>query len=404
MADRPQGFLTYQGIPVWRHAVLIQWALQIVSTIMVVTLVLWFFSNVAFAISDRDIPFGWRFFSRDYGTPVPEHALPFNDSDDSYAYALLVAATNTILLAVAGVILAIILGILIGIARISSNWLLSRLALVYVEFFRNVPLLVQLLFIFYFILILPPITETYNLFDTVYLNNAGLAIPQPTLDHGITPGLAWLIAALAGIVIGIAIHRYLVKRETLTGKVSYPVATGFGVAVGVALIAWLVVWMMSGDTPMGWSTPEQDDRFGRLEGGLRVRSGAIVMLIGLVMYTASFIAEIVRAGIQSVSKGQTEAALAVGLTPMGVLRNITFPQALRVIIPPLISQCLNLTKNSSLAPAVGFADLTNVGITMTQTAPAINIFIVIMLAYLAMSLTWSAVGNFYNWRTRIVGA
>lgn len=404
MADRPQGFLTYQGIPVWRHAVLIQWALQIVSTIMVVTLVLWFFSNIAFAISDRDIPFGWRFFSRDYGTPVPEHALPFDASTDSYRYALLVAAVNTVLLAVAGVILAIILGILIGVARISSNWLLSRLALVYVEFFRNVPLLVQLLFIFYFILILPPITETYNLFDTVYLNNAGMAIPQPTLGHGVAQGLIWLTAVLAGIVIGIVVHRYLVKREILTGKVSYPLATGFGVAVGIALIAWLVIWMMSGDTPMGWSTPEQDERFGRLEGGWRVRAGAIVMLVGLVMYTASFIAEIVRAGIQSVRKGQTEAALAVGLRPMGVLRNITFPQALRVIIPPLISQCLNLTKNSSLAPAVGFADLTNVGITMTQTAPAINIFIVIMLAYLVMSLTWSAVGNFYNWRTRIVGA
>ncbi len=383
---------------------LIKWALQIVSTIMVLTLVFWFFTNIALAIDGRDIPFGWRFFSRDYGTPVPEHALPFNDSSDSYAYALLVAAVNTVLLAVAGVILAIILGILIGIARISSNWLLSRLALVYVEFFRNVPLLVQLLFIFYFILILPPITETYNLLDTIYLNNAGLAIPQPTLDHGIAQGIAWLTAILAGIVIGIALHRYLAKRETLTGRVSYPVATGLGAAIGIAVIAWLVIWIMSGDTPMGWSTPEQDERFGRLEGGWRVRSGAIVMLIGLVIYTAAFIAEIVRAGIQSVSKGQTEAALAVGLRPMGVLRNITFPQALRVIIPPLISQCLNLTKNSSLAPAVGFADLTNVGITMTQTAPAINIFIVIMLAYLVMSLTWSAVGNFYNWRTRIVGA
>lgn len=403
MADQSRGILTYQGIPVWRHAVLIQWALQIISAIAVVTLVVWFFSNVAFAIDDRDIPFGWRFFSRDYGTPVPEHALPFNEATDSYAYALVVAAVNTVLLAVAGVILAIILGIVVGIARISSNWLLSHIALVYIEFFRNVPLLVQLLFLFYFILILPPITETYNLFDTVYLNNAGLAVPQPTLDHGATPGLAWLAAVLAGITVGIVVHRHLAKREMLTGRVSYPVATGFGVAIGIAVIAWLVIWIMSGDTPMGWSTPRQDERFGRLEDGWRVRSGAIVMLIGLVMYTASFIAEIVRAGIQSVGRGQTEAALAVGLKPVGVLRNITFPQALRVIVPPLISQCLNLTKNSSLAPAVGFADLTNVGITMTQTAPAISIFIVIMLAYLVMSLTWSAVGNFYNWRTRIAG-
>ena len=403
MADQPRGILTYQGIPVWRHAVLIQWALQIISAIAVVTLVVWFFSNVAFAINDRDIPFGWNFFGRSYGTPVPEHALPFNDSTDSYAYALLVAAVNTIILAVAGVILAIIVGTLIGIARLSPNWLLSRLSLVYVEFFRNVPLLVQLLFIFYFILVLPPITETYNLFDVLYINNAGIAMPQPTLSSGIAPGLGWVAAAGVGVFLGYTVYKLRNRREIVTGAVSYPLLTGIGTAVGIATVAWVAIWAMAGDTPLGLSIPAPDDRFGRIEDGLRVRSGAIVMLVGLVMYTAAFIAEIVRAGIQAVGRGQTEAALAVGLKPVGVLRNVTFPQALRVIIPPLISQCLNLTKNSSLAPAVGFADLTNVGITMTQTAPAINIFLVIMLAYLAMSLAWSAVGNFYNWRTRIVG-
>ena len=393
---------TYQGIPVWRHAVIIQWALQIVSAIAVVTLVFWFFSNIAFAIDDREIPFGFTFLGRSYGTPVPEHVLPY-EATDSYAYAFLVAAVNTIVLAVAGVILAIILGTLIGIARISSNWLVSRLALVYVEFFRNVPLLVQLLFFFYFVLVLPPLAESYNPFGIAYLNNAGIAIPSPVPAGGTAAAIAWVLVAALGVVAGVAAHRYLTRREMLTGRISYPLTAGIAIVIGIASGAWLAIWAVTGDAPLGISVPEPEGRFGRIEGGLRVRSGAIVMLLGLVMYTAAFIAEIVRAGIQSVGRGQTEAASALGLRPIGVLRNVTFPQALRVIVPPLISQCLNLTKNSSLAAAIGFADLTNVAITMTQTAPAISIFLIIMLAYLLMSLAWSAVGNLYNWRTRIVG-
>ncbi len=402
MAEPTRSFLTYQGIPVWRHAVIIKWALQMVSAVAVVTLVFWFFSNIAFAINDREIPFGFSFLSRAYGTPVPEHVLPY-ESTDSYGYALIVAAVNTIVLAIAGVILAILLGTLIGIARISSNWLVSRLALAYVEFFRNVPLLVQLLFFFYFILLLPPLAESYNPFGVMYINNAGFAVPSPMPAGETAFAIAWGVVALVGIAAGFAAHRSLSRRETLTGRVSYPLTAGIAVAAGIAFAAWLAIWALAGEAPLAISTPEPEGRFGRIEGGLRVRSGAIVMLIGLVMYTASFIAEIVRAGIQSVGRGQTEAASALGLRPVGVLRNITFPQALRVIVPPLISQCLNLTKNSSLAAAIGFADLTNVAITMTQTAPAISIFLIIMLAYLLMSLAWSAVGNLYNWRTRIVG-
>ncbi len=394
--------ITYQGIPVWRHAIVIQWVLQIISTIAVVTLVFWFFSNIAFAIGDREIPFGFAFLQRAYGTPVPEHALPY-ESTNSYAYALLVASVNTILLAVIGVVLAIILGTLVGVARISSNWLLSRLALVYVEFFRNVPLLVQLLFLFYFILVLPPLAESYNPFGLIYINNAGISLPSPVAMGGGGAAVAWVLVALFGVCTGLIAYAYLVRRETLTGRISYPLRAGIACSIGIALVGWIVIWVVSGEAPFGISTPEPEGRFGRIEGGWRVRSGAIVMLVGLVIYTASFIAEIVRSGIQSVGRGQTEAALAVGLNTLTILRNITFPQALRIIVPPLISQCLNLTKNSSLAAAIGFADLTNVAITMTQTAPAISIFLIIMLAYLLMSLTWSLVGNIYNWHTRIVG-
>ena len=164
----------------------------------------------------------------------------------------------------------------------------------------------------------------------------------------------------------------------------------------LAAIAWLILSGIFGDSPFSISTPAPQGRFGRIDGGITIRAGMLVLLVGLVIYTSSFIAEIVRAGIQSVGRGQTEAARALGLSPMNTLRQVTFPQALRVIIPPWISQCLNLTKNSSLGGVVGYTDLTNVAITMTQTAPAINIFLMLMAAYLAMSLTWSLIGNLYN--------
>ncbi len=394
--------LTYQGIPVWRHIVVIQWALQVLSAVAVAGLVFWFFTNISNAIDDRDIPYGFSFLERAYQTPIGEHVLPY-DSSDTYAYAFLVAASNTVVLAIVGVILAISFGTLIGIARISSNWALSRLALAYVEFFRNVPVLVLILFTFYIMLLLPPVAESYSVGGRVYLHNGGLAVPWPTPAGQALPALAWLALAAAGAAAGVLTHRFLTRREAVTGHVSYPLTAGIATALGIALIFWIVIALLSGAAPLTIETPAPTGRFSTIEGGLHVRAGAIVMLISLVIYTAAFIAEIVRAGIQSVGKGQTEAALATGLHSVGVLRYIVFPQAVRVIVPPLISQCLNLTKNSSLAAAIGFADLTNVAITMTQTAPAISIFLIIMAAYLLMSLAWSAIGNIYNWRARIVG-
>ena len=178
---------------------------------------------------------------------------------------------------------------------------------------------------------------------------------------------------------------------------------GCGVAIATGAAAWVIVMASSGQAPFVISVPAPEGRFGRIGGGFTAPAGLLVLLVGLVIYTSSFIAEIVRAGIQSVGRGQTEAARSLGLSQMGTLRQVTFPQALRVIIPPMISQYLNLTKNSSLAGAIGYADLTNVAKTMTQTAPAVSIFIIIMLAYLAMSLTYSLIGNLYNKRIRFVG-
>ena len=390
--------LTYKGIPVWRHAQVIQWTVQIVSGVVVVALVAWFFTNIATAISDRDIPFGFDFLGREYQTPIGQHFLPY-ESSDSFLYALVVGATNTIFVSVIGVISATALGIFIGVSRLSGNWLVSKIALVYIEFFRNVPLLVQLFFWFYIVLALPTVREGYNVADIIYLNNAGLYIPMVSGD-GVTQGFVWLASAVVAIAIGILIHKMMSKREERTGTASYPLLTGVGVTVVVGLVGWFIITAINGGFPLTITTPEAQGTFGRfLRGnGFELSGGMMALLIGLVMYTAAFIAEIVRAGIQSVGKGQTEASRSLGLSAMGTIRSVTFPQALRVIVPPTISQYLNLTKNSSLAAAIGYTDLTNVAKTMTQTAPAVSIFVLIMLAYLAMSLTYSLIGNIYNRR------
>ena len=411
MAQAPR-VLTYQGIPVWRHVVIIQWTLQIVSAVLVVALVAWFFSNIANAIQDRNIPYGFDFLSRQYQTPIGEHFIPYEPSD-TFGYALFVAATNTAIVAVVGVALATALGIAVGVARLSSNWLVARIAGAYVEFFRNVPLLIQLLFWFYIVLSLPPTRNTHVLFGRAYINNAGVSIPWPLPTGGgdlYSGGLAalapylWLASAAAAVAAGFVVHRILTRREIETGRASYPIISGTAAAVLIGAVGWVALMIVNGDAPFAISTPAPQGAFGRIAGGFTVRAGLFVLLIGLVIYTAAFIAEIVRAGIQSVRKGQLEAARALGLSPIGVLRLVTFPQALRVIVPPLISQCLNLTKNSSLGGAIGYSELTSVTITMTQTAPAISLFILIMASYLAMSLAWSLAGNLYNWRIGFKGA
>ena len=397
----PPRVLTYQGIPVWRHVQVIQWAAQIVSAVVVVALVVWFFANMANAIQEREIPYGFSFLSRVYQTPIGEHFIPYNSSD-TFLYALGVAASNTAIVAVVGVALATLLGIIIGVARLSSNWIVSKLATVYIELFRNVPLLVQLFFWFYIVLSLPPVREGYVIAGRFYVNNAGISVPWPHAS-GFAVALTWLALALLAVIAGVAVDKSLSRRELMTGHASYPLLFGCLTTVLIGAMAWLALSFAGGDAPFFMSVPEPQGRFGRIAGGFTARAGLLVLLLGLVIYTASFIAEIVRAGIQSVGRGQTEAARALGLSPMNALRNITFPQALRVIVPPLISQFLNLTKNSSLGGAVGFTDLTNVAVTMTQTAPAVSIFMLIMGIYLAMSLTWSLIGNLYNRHIRFGG-
>ena len=387
--------LTYQGIPIWRHARILGWTAQIVSAIVVIAAVAFFIYNLTSAVEERDIPRGWSFLSREYSTPISESLLPYEESD-TFAYAFLVAATNTLTLSLVGVALATALGVFIGSAQLAGNWIMSRAAKVYVEFFRNVPLIVQLFFWYIVMLGLPQVREGFVWFDALFLNNSGLSFPWLKGQEMVW---VWGIFALAAIVAATIVHRIALRRELRTGRPSYSVIWGVFTAVVIAAVAWFAV----GGAPLVVDVPQPEGRFGHLKGGVTISIELAALLVGLIIYTSSFIAEIVRAGLQSVSRGQGEASRSLGLNTLATLRYVTFPQALRVIVPPLISQYLNLTKNSSLAIAIGYADLTSVAKTMTQTAPAISIFLIIMAVYLLFSLGYSLIGNLYNRHIQFTG-
>ncbi len=291
--------------------------------------------------------------------------------------------------------LATILGTVIALGRLSSNWLVSKLAGAYVDAIRNVPLLVQLFF-WYFAVFqhLPGVRQSVVLPGPIYLSQRGLYMvwPQATATT-----VAWLAFVGAAIVLAVVAYRLLMARQLRTGATSYPLATSFAVLLLLPLVGWFIV----GVAPVQIDMPVLDRL--NFSGGMRLTTEFGALLTGLVIYTAAFIAEVVRAGLQSVPSGQVEAARAVGLTFPQLLRMVVFPLALRVIIPPLISQYLNLTKNSSLAVAIGYADLFFVGRTIiNQAGRAVPVFLLVMATYLLMSLLTSAVMNVYNRRVRLV--
>jgi general L-amino acid transport system permease protein len=281
------------------------------------------------------------------------------------------------------------------LARLSTNWLVSKIATVYIEVIRNVPLLVQLFF-WYFAVFqqLPAVQESIELPGPIFLSQRGLYMiwVQPTSTFG-----AWLAFIGAGLVLSLVVYLVLSRYQIQTGRTTYPVATALVVLIVLPVAGWLLI----GGSPLQETVPALG-KF-NFEGGLRLTPEFAALLTGLVIYTGAFTAEVVRAGIQAVDKGQFEAARAVGLTPMQVLRLVVFPQALRVIIPPLISQYLNLTKNSSLAILIGYPDLFFVGRTIiNQAGRAVSVFGMIMASYLVMSLITSVVMNIYNRRVRLV--
>lgn len=391
--QRISNLLTYQGIPLWRDVRVIRAVTQILSAIVIVFFVAFFLSNVFNAANSRGISLGFDFLGTSAGFPISETILEYDEAD-SYLYAFGLGILNTLKVALLGIVLASALGLLAGISRLSSNWLISRAAAVYVESFRNVPLLVQLFFWYFGVFqLLPLVRESITWPGPIYLNNRGVfltwANPSPSFS-------TWFGPVLVSVILAIFIHIGLTRYQARIGRSLYPMAISIAFVVAVSLIAWFVM----PQSPLIRDVPVLG-RF-NFEGGLRLSPEFSALLVGLVFYTGTFIAEIVRSGIQSVNRGQVEAAKSLGFNNFQALRLIIFPQALRVIIPPLISQFLNLTKNSSLAIAIGFPDLFAVGrIMINQAGRAIPIFLMIMISYLVMSLTFSVIGNLYNRRVRI---
>jgi general L-amino acid transport system permease protein len=341
-----------------------------------------------------NIAYGFDFLGARAGFAIAQTLIPYT-AESSYGRAFLVGLLNTLVVAAAGIVLATILGFVIGIARLSSNWLIARLAGAYVEIFRNVPLLLLLLFFYRAVLaVLPGPRQALELGFGANLSNRGLLLPLPVFGPEMETTLAVLAVAVV-VAVGIAI--WARRRQAATGR-TFPAVR---VALGVVVLAPVLGFLLSGAT-LDFDYPVLKGF--NFVGGWHLLPEFIALLLGLVIYTATFIAEIVRAGILSVSRGQTEAAAALGLKRGTTLRLVVIPQALRVIIPPLTNQYLNLTKNSSLAVAVGYPDLVAVfaGTVLVQTGQAIEVILITMLVYLAISLFTALLMGLYNKRIALV--
>jgi general L-amino acid transport system permease protein len=381
-------------IPFYRNVRVLAWLAQIACALGVVGLGWLLLTTMLGNLQKQGIPISFAFLPQPAGFGISE-GLPFQPSQ-SYLTAFGVGVVNTLRAAVTGIILATLLGIGIGVARLSRNWLLERLATLYVETFRNVPLLLWLVFTYAAIRdTLPRLREgPALLWGTVLMSNRGIALAWLQTSATYSAFQSWL---LAGIGVGLGVWGWMTYRRR--GAASPRRALGCGLAVCVVLWAsgFLWTWMTTHLPPVVWSVPHIAGF--NYQGGMVLSPEFAALLFGLVVYTASFIAEIVRAGILAVPKGQGEAARALGLSDRQTFVLIIFPQALRVIIPPLINQYLNLTKNSSLAIAVGYPDLFSIGLTINnQTGQAIPFVVMIMVTYLSMSLLISWVLNMLNRR------
>ncbi|MEX0381961.1 amino acid ABC transporter permease [Spiribacter sp. 1M153] len=346
------------------------------------------FQNTISNMESRGIRTGFGFLNETAGFGIIMSLIDYNETM-TYARTFLVGLTNTLLVSGLGILFATIVGFIVGIARLSTNWLVAKLALAYIEIFRNVPLLLQIFFWYFAVLgTLPGPRQALDVGGVAFLSNRGIIIPRPVFEAGAGwIGIALIIALIASAVMVIWARR----RQAATGRIfpAFPLASAL--ILGLPALAYFVM-----GRPVGWDIPAMGGF--NFSGGITAIPELGALLLALTIYTATFIAEIVRSGIVSVSSGQTEAALALGLPPRRVLRLVVIPQALRVIIPPLTSQYLNLTKNSSLAVAIGYPDLVNVfmGTSLNQTGQAVEIVAMTMAVYLAISLSISLLMNIYN--------
>ena len=350
-------------------------------------------SNTLYNLASRGIQVGFAFLGKEAGFEIAEKLIEY-DATRSYAAALAVGLLNTLHVALLGIVIATALGTLIGIARLSSNWLVARIAGAYVEFMRNIPLLLQLL-VWYglFTELLPGVRQAIRVGDWIFISQRGFRFAWPEAHPGWTAAF-W--ALLAGILLSLVWRAVVRNRQAATGEQWPLAAPTVGLIVGLPALAWA---MMGAPTAIEIPVLRGFD----YQGGKVISPEFTALLIGLSTYTAAFIAEVVRAGILAVDRGQGEAAMALGLSPGQRLRLVTLPQALRVIIPPITSQYLNLTKNSSLAVAIGYPDLVAIAnTTMNQTGQAIEAIAILMAVYLTISLAISVFMNWYNARVRLV--
>jgi general L-amino acid transport system permease protein len=365
---------------------------QAVLLVAVVVLAGWFIRNTADNLAQLHIASGFGFLQDRAGFNV-QTFLPFSP-DDSYGWSLVVGLVDTIIVSVLGIVIATVVGLVVGVARLSRNWLIRALATVYVEVFRNIPPLL-VIFFWYFAVIsaLPSPRDAVQFGLGISLSNRGFFTPRPVFGAA----FEWTVAAfVVGLVGAWVIRRWARRRQMQTGQ---PFPAGW---VGLALVVVLtgLVFIITG-APLSFDVPVKT-RF-NLSGGMTITPEFASLLLALGLYTASFIAEIVRAGILAVSHGQTEAAHALGIRPGRTLRLVVLPQALRVIVPPLTSEYLNLTKNTSLAVAIGFADLVAVGGSiLNQTGQAVEVVLIWMVVYLGLSLATSYLMNLFNRRTALV--
>jgi len=382
------------SIPFYRDERVLKIIAQVVSTVIIVGLLVLAVLNFLQAAEARNMTLTFGFLKEAAGFPISNPPIEYEPSM-SFGRAFFVGLVNTLLVSVTGIITATVLGTLVALARLSSNWLLSRIALVYIEFNRNIPLLV-LLFILYFVVFgqLPQIKDSITWPGPIYINKRGIYLTWPRLTE---TGIPFVILLSIGIVAAIIAFIVLRRRRELSGQNTYYVQ----ISVAIVIVSGVVGWILSGGSPFQLSTPVLEGF--NFQGGLRLTPEFAGMFIGLTMYTAAFIAEVVRAGIQAVDRGQIEAARAVGLSTIQVLSLVVMPQALRIIIPPMISQYLNLTKNSSLALAIGFQEVFSVGkIAINQAGRAVPVFALVMITYLTLSLLTSFVLNLYNSRIQFV--
>jgi general L-amino acid transport system permease protein len=361
---------------------------QILVVGIAVAVVAWLWSNAIHNLSARRISTGFAFLGREAGMPIADTWLAYSPKD-TYLRAFIVGLVNTLRVSAIGIVLATVLGTMIGLSRLSPNWLLSRLAAVYVEVLRDIPLLLQLLFWYVLMQGLPAPRAAFTPVNGVYLSNRGLVLPSIPIGEG----HFWVLGtALLGLIAFYALRKHLFARQLRDGKErrAWPYALILIIALP-ALVSW---WR-----GVSFTATMPELRGFNFVGGLTLTPEYFALLIALVTYTSAFIAEIVRSGVEAVPKGQWDAALALGLRRSFVIQEIIMPQALRVIVPPMTSQYLNLTKNSSLAVAIGFQDIVSIAnTTLNQTGQAIEAIALIMLVFLTISLSISLFMNWYNAR------